>query len=121
MSQEKNIISTSATSAVELANNKHKIIYKNIQTVNHPIKFSFNSFGPKLTFSRSRFACFVFKREYEALHKHAFLKSTISKLATEKWNELSDDARRVYLNFSSDAIEYNSYKTRSLTYQLIKF
>ncbi|PKY55425.1 hypothetical protein RhiirA4_410543, partial [Rhizophagus irregularis] len=112
----KNIISTSETSAVELANNKHKIIYKKIQTVNHPIKFSFNSFDPKLTFSKSTFACFVFKREYEVLHKYSFLRSTLSKLATEKWKELFDDARKVYLNFSSDAIEYNSYKTRSPTY-----
>ncbi|PKK69309.1 hypothetical protein RhiirC2_781174 [Rhizophagus irregularis] len=31
MSQEENIISTSAASAVELAKNQRKIIYKNIQ------------------------------------------------------------------------------------------
>ncbi|GET53137.1 hypothetical protein GLOIN_2v1557681 [Rhizophagus irregularis DAOM 181602=DAOM 197198] len=45
MSQEENIISTSAASAVELAKNQRKIIYKNIQ-VNHPIKLSFNTFCP---------------------------------------------------------------------------
>ncbi|CAB4430871.1 unnamed protein product [Rhizophagus irregularis] len=124
MSQE-NIISTSAASAVELAKNQRKIIYKNIQ-VNHPIKLSFNTFCPRKLrngrYSRLPNCYIVFYKQLNLeLEGHNKLNKYFRLVISKKWHKLSDDTKEIYSDFCIDVCEYYAYKTKPPTYQLIKF
>jgi hypothetical protein len=113
---QENITSTFTASAVESANNQHKVISENIQ-VNHPITFSFYSFRPRKLYNGTRrrtrvtnaFIIFrkVLTRELKG-HINCS-KSEFSRFVAKKWVELSNDDKRVYYKACLDINEYYAF------------
>jgi hypothetical protein len=122
MTQESNINSRAASSSIEQINN-FELIYGNIQPF-LPDELKFNDIvsNNRGRVQRVPNSFFIFKKAlYLKIKKHNPSRYFLSKMASLKWNALSNDDKRGYRNLELNFNEINAYKNRPLTYLAVKY